>query len=183
MAPSKGRFCTWVADEGRLAGPEEPGVYMTAAGALRPEVGIGGLPSTPAMMLPPSPAVLSPADDGAPATALEPVVSIPSIDGRGFAFLGFGQISPLSLASAWRRSNSDFVGRPRFFLGGSTGAMDAMGIGTGCCCPFTLAKIGGRGWISLVDPGVGSPPGYWRLNRFEASGVGGVRASRDWKAC
>ena len=57
-------------------------------------------------------------------------------------FLGLGHISPLAVASANRWSYSAFVGRPRFFLGGSTGLIVT---GDGIGCPPLKLETTGRG--------------------------------------
>ena len=75
-----------------------------------------------------------------------PDASTPSIEARwDFGFLGFGHTSLRSAASALRRSYSDLVGLPRFFLGGSTGLIVTGPGGICCCCPLMVAKLGGRG--------------------------------------
>ena len=139
--------------EDGTAGPGVPGPCIIAVGAPpipdRPipaaaaVVGVGSPVKGPPDRLIPPPSVgfSAPCAETSP-PAGPPIASIPSIDVLGvFAFLGFGQTSPRSLASACLRSNSDFVGLPRFFRGGSTGLI-AGGIGTDGCWPFTLVNEG-----------------------------------------
>ena len=120
------------------------GGYIMPAGAAlamddsSPEPAAAALP-------PPSPPPSSPSAELLGAVVKVPT-SAPSPEVRcAFGlFLGFGQTSPRSSASAFRRSNSTFVGLPRFFLGGSIGPI-VTGPGNCCGSPLIVWKAGGRG--------------------------------------
>ena len=127
----------------------DPLAYMTAVGACPlPDPPIDGSRCDP------SGVASIPAEAGVLAGPPVPVASTPSMDVLGvFGFLGFGHTSPLSRASAWRFSNSDLVGRPRFLRGGSMGLMVMGASAVMLCDPFTVENAGGRGWISRIPVG------------------------------
>lgn len=152
MIPSGARFFL-LFDDGEVGtgGAGGPGPCIVAVGApdkptpaAAVAVGVSKPPKgRPVRLISvPSVELSAPCAEVSPPVGPPPVASIPSIDILGvFGFLGFGQTSPRSLASACLRSNSDFVGLPRFFRGGSIGLM-VTGIGTGGCWPFTPPNRG-----------------------------------------
>lgn len=108
------------------------GYIIPVAGALAID------DSSPDPVAPPAPpsAVCSISPDEPVAAALElPPSPLNEEVFCAFGFLGFGQTSPLSLASACLFSNSDLVGLPRFLRGGSTGLI-VTGPASGGCCPL-----------------------------------------------